>query len=300
MSLKLASHKIGCVGRFTAMACPCEVIIETKNTKLANAIAHKAHTEVSRIEKKFSRYNPKSVLSHIHANPAKPVEVDAETAMMLDFADQAYHLSNGLFDITSGILRKIWKFDCSDKVPSRKQAKALLPHIGWKKITWDKPQITLPQGVELDFGGFGKEYATDRAIELISQEYDIPIMVNLGGDLRVTQNLRNKAHWDIIIEDAHQSGDIKDRHPNHQFFQLQQGAVVTSGDTKRFLLKDGVRYPHILNPRTGWSVKDAPRSVTLGSKTCLEAGLLATLAMLKGRHAEAFLQEQQVVHLVQW
>ena len=73
---------------------------------------------------------------------------------------------------------------------------------------------------------------------------------------------------------------------------LEHGALATSGDSHRFLLKAGVRYSHILDPRTGWPVADAPRSVTVAASSCTEAGLLATLAMLQGAGARAFLEDQ--------
>jgi len=79
---------------------------------------------------------------------------------------------------------------------------------------------------------------------------------------------------------------------------LKAGALATSGDAKRFLLKDGVRYGHILDPTTGWPVRKAPRSVTVAAGTCLDAGMLATFAMLQGHDAEVFLRDQDVRHWV--
>ena len=76
--------------------------------------------------------------------------------------------------------------------------------------------------------------------------------------------------------------------------EIASGALATSGDARRFLLKDGVRYSHILDPRSGWPVEDPPRSVTVAAGTCLEAGMMATLAMLQGREAEAFLEREKV------
>jgi thiamine biosynthesis lipoprotein len=81
-------------------------------------------------------------------------------------------------------------------------------------------------------------------------------------------------------------------------FELHRGGIATSGDARRFLLKDGIRYSHILNPLTGWPVKDAPRSITVLADTCTEAGILATLAMLQGTAAEQFLDEQQVKYWI--
>lgn len=79
---------------------------------------------------------------------------------------------------------------------------------------------------------------------------------------------------------------------------LAAGALATSGDARRFLLKDGVRYGHILDPRTGWPVRGAPRSVTVAAPTCTEAGVLATLAMLQGREARAWLAAQGAPHWI--
>ena len=84
------------------------------------------------------------------------------------------------------------------------------------------------------------------------------------------------------------------RDPAYRAVKRQLIALATSGDARRFLLKHGVRYSHILDPRTGWPVKDPPRSVTVAAATCLEAGMMATLAMLQGREAEAFLEREKV------
>ena len=73
---------------------------------------------------------------------------------------------------------------------------------------------------------------------------------------------------------------------------LKTGALATSGDARRFLQKYGIRYSHIIDPTTGWPVKDAPRSVTVAADTCVQAGMLSTLAMLEGAEAEAFLEAQ--------
>ena len=77
-------------------------------------------------------------------------------------------------------------------------------------------------------------------------------------------------------------------------------AVATSGDARRFLLKDGTRYSHILDPASGWPVPNGPRSVTVAAQTTVEAGMLATFAMLKGNYAEDFLRELHLVHRCIW
>ena len=115
-----------------------------------------------------------------------------------------------------------------------------------------------------------------------------PILVNFGGDLCVSGPRIGGKRWRVAIESVDRSGQAE------ALLEIAGGALATSGDARRFLLKDGVRYSHILDPRTGWPVKDPPRSVTVASATCLEAGMMATLAMLRGREAEAFLEREKV------
>jgi FAD:protein FMN transferase len=168
---------------FVAMASPCEVLVVTDDARIALAVGQVAAQEALRIEAKFSRYRDDSVLAQLHRQQGRPVAVDAETALLIDFAAQCHALSGGMFDITSGVLRRAWKFDGSDKLPSADAVAALLPLVGFHRLTWERPMLTLPQGMELDFGGIGKEYAVDRVLALLCEQFDLPMLVNFGGDL---------------------------------------------------------------------------------------------------------------------
>ncbi len=139
--------------------------------------------------------------------------------------------------------------------------------------------------MELDFGGIGKEYAVDRAFDLVAARSSTPFLINFGGDMRAS---RAPSHgpWQVGIERPD-----TDREPT-LLLDLEHGALATSGDSRRYLLKDAIRYGHILHPRTGWPVLGAPRSVTVAASSCTEAGLLATMALLQGDQAREFLDEQ--------
>jgi thiamine biosynthesis lipoprotein len=149
----------------------------------------------------------------------------------------------------------------------------------------------LPEGMELDFGGIGKEYAVDRAYELLAARDATPFLINFGGDLRANRP-PSYGPWQVGVErtDAEQEATM--------VLDLEYGALATSGDSRRYVLKDGIRYGHILNPRTGWPVLGAPRSVTVAASSCTEAGLLATVALLQGNRAQEFLDEQGVRYWV--
>ena len=278
----------GClVGRFKAMASPCEVLVDTDDPLEAALALRTAETEAQRIEAKFSRYRPDNIVHKINHAGGEPVAVDAETAQLLDFAASCYEMSGGLFDITSGALRRAWTFDGGTRVPEPRTLRNLLEHIGWDKVRWDGAAIAMPEGMEIDLGGFGKEYAVDRAAALVRAEVPRAILVNFGGDLVASGPKRDGRLWSVGIEDPDHPGTSA-----LYRIEIETGGIATSGDARRFVLWGGKRLGHILNPRTGWPVEGGPRSVTVLASTCLEAGTLATLAQLAGRGAQAFLEAQ--------
>jgi FAD:protein FMN transferase len=113
-----------------------------------NAISSR-NRKCRRNEHKFSRYRDDNIVHRINHSAGVPLQVDEETAALLDFAAQCYELSDGRFDITSGILRQVWRFDGSNLLPTTEQVQSLLGHIGWSKLTWQRPWLTLPAGMEL-------------------------------------------------------------------------------------------------------------------------------------------------------
>jgi thiamine biosynthesis lipoprotein len=277
------------VAQFSAMACPCEVLVSTPSKNTASEAGNIALQEARRIERKFSRYRDDNIISVINNAQGKSIEVDKETADLLDFADQCYQLSEGKFDITSGVLREIWKFDGSDNVPDPSQVQAILPRIGWQRVEWKRPFMTLQPGMEIDLGGIGKEYAVDQTAKLISAAIEERFLVNFGGDIFASRATDQDTPWVIGVDDPANTG-VRSLGQ----IRLLQGGLATSGDARRYLLKNGIRYGHILDPTTGWPVPDAPHSVTAIANTCLEAGMLSTFAMLQGKDARDFLLAQQI------
>ncbi|MDN4503042.1 FAD:protein FMN transferase [Alteromonadaceae bacterium BrNp21-10] len=271
------------------MASPCEILIDGMDRQLAHIITQAAVNECQRIEQKYSRYLPSNLMQRINTSNGKPVAIDDETFRLLSFADSCYQLSDGLFDISSGVLRQAWRFDGSDNIPSHEQISKLLPLIGWPHIIFDQQHITLPKGFELDFGGIGKEYAVDCVAKICHQLNPTQsVLVNFGGDIQVTQPRAKQGFWQIGIEDPNSQQDA------NKVLRIASGGLATSGDARRFLLKNNKRYGHILNPKTGYPIEDAPRSVTVAAEHCIQSGLLATLALLQGAEAEAFLKQQEV------
>ena len=270
------------------MGSPCEVLCETDDSVFARRLAEFARAEASRIDRKFSRYRPDSFVHTLHASRGQPVEVDDETARLLDYGASLWELREGRFDLTSGVLRHAWRFEegVCEADPSR--IPALLDRIGWQRVKWEKPYITLPEGMEIDFGGIGKEYAVDRVADWAASRSLSPVLINFGGDLRCAGATPQSGAWMVGIESIEHAGQAAKR------IELKSGALATSGDARRSIVIDGKRYGHIFDARTGGPTPATPRSITVAAATCSQAGSYSTLAMLNGADAEAFLEAEDI------
>ncbi len=298
---------------FQAMSSACEIRLEPCFESLATqneaqlevqliAVAKLAIAEVHRIEQKYSRYRADSIVSRINAAAGNglAITVDAETAALIDFAQSLYTLSDGLFDITSGVLRRAWDFKAKI-VPTQKVLDAVLPLIGWSQVEWRESAIKLPlQGMELDFGGFGKEYAADRAMAVLTAAGQRHGFINLGGDIRVLGPRANATPWRFGIQhpraDAQAGNSDGSESKTIAHVDLLEGALASSGDYERYFEQEGKRYCHILNPITGWPVEHWA-SVSVTAPACVAAGALSTIAMLKGKNATLFLETQAATYL---
>jgi FAD:protein FMN transferase len=277
---------------FVAMASDCEVRIAAMPREKAHAAALQAIDEVRRIEFKYSRYRDDSIVSRINVAAGNDtlIQVDDETAHLLNFAASLHATSGGLFDVTSGILRRAWDFK-NPQLPSNDLLAALCVNVGWSKVRWDGRDIALPHtGMEIDFGGFGKEYAADRAATALMSAGVKHGLVNLGGDIRVIGARPDGAPWQMGIRHPRQDNAVVASIP------VNNGALATSGDYERFFEMNGQRYCHILNPFTGWPVQYW-QSISVVAPVCIAAGAASTIAMLMEADAIPFLQSQNLPFL---
>lgn len=276
---------------FAAMGSRCEVRIAAADEETARRLATHAIHEVHRIEDKYSRYRRDSVVSRINACAGRyEIECDKETAALLAYADTLYTASEGRFDITSGVLRKAWDFR-SGALPQPQALQALLPLVGWQHVERHKATVFLPRaGMELDFGGFGKEYAADRAAEVLAEQGVEHAYVNLGGDMRFLGPRPDGRPWDIGIQDPRDMGATVASIP------VSRGALATSGDYERFIEIDGRRYCHVLDPRSGMPVSHW-RSVSVVAPLAITAGSCTTIAMLLEEDGIGFLDRSGMSYL---
>jgi len=281
-------------GRFMAMASPCEVLIEAAPEALARQIVEVAAACARGIERKFSRYRPDGVVHMINSSAGRAVVLDDESAALIEFAETLTRMSEGRFDINSGVLRTVWTFDGSGVVPSQAEIDAVMTCVGWHRVQWRKPVLRLRPGMQIDLGGIGKEYAVDLAAARVEEiAPGVSCLINFGGDVMVRNPRRDGQPWRVGIEAAERAGAAL--HVVH----LTRGGLATSGDSRRFVVHQGRRYSHIIDARTGWPVPDAPHSITVAADTCTQAGTLTTLAMLQGKEGEQLLRASGAKYWIQ-
>ncbi len=280
-----------CRTAFVAMGSDCEVCLAAASRHAIDEAAIAAIKEVIRIEEKYSRYRNDSVVAAINRNAGlDAVAIDTETAYLLNYMGTLFQASSGLFDATSGILRHAWNFkDCV--IPTEEQLQRLLPLIGWQHVDLNVGTVKLRlDGMELDFGGVGKEYAADRAANILKERGITSGFVNLGGDISVVGPRPDGTPWIFGIRHP--------RNPNETIASVAatSGALATSGDYERFFDLGGMRYCHILDPRTGHPVT-AWRSISIIAPLAVAAGSYATIAMLKQGDALTWLEESDVAYI---
>ena len=272
------------------MGSPCTLHFYAETEIQGDKIYNACFQETQRLESKYSRYRKDSLLSTINLQAGKKITIDNETFALLNYADAAYQMSDGLFDITTGALSKIWDFSQAI-IPSTEQINQQRALIGWHDIQWNEQSITLPNnGMQIDFGGIVKEYTADALATILKKNNVNNALVDMGGDIRVIGTLIDGSPWQVGISDP--------SHPEQAIAKIPMvsGGLASSGDYQRYFIHQGKRYSHILNPKTGWPVIGLA-SVSVWHEQCVIAGTLATIAMLKADKGIAWLQELGVPFL---
>lgn len=263
---------------FKVMGCPCQVQLYCDDKRHYYGAKNAVLRELRRLDNYYTNYADTSFTSKMNsmAGSGQGIVVDDETAALLDYSQECFIQSQGLFDITAGTLRKAWNYhSLPHRLPNEDELKPLMKAVGWDKVEWKRPHLKLPiSGMVLDFGGVVKEYAADVAAGICYQHDIHHGLIDLSGDIRILGPHADGKPWSIGIKNP-----AKPREDIAVVFQ-ENGAIVTSGNYERCILVDGKRYSHILNPKTGWPV-DGFSSVTIMGDYCLVAGSAATIASLK-------------------
>ena len=265
----------------TLMGSRFDITIVDKTAASAEANIDTVINEVTRIENLISDWRPYTQVSLVNRNAGiKPVKVDKEVFDLTVRALDLSRLTNGAFDISFAAMDKIWKFDGSmSEMPSPEAVKQSVAKVGYKNIILDPENSTIflkLQGMKIGFGALGEGYAADRCREMMVAKGISAGIVNGSGDMSTWGRQPDGKRWTIGLTNPAQPGELLAVLP------LKDQAIVTSGNYEKFVIFDGVRYSHIINPATGYPATGLQSVSILGPST-EQANGLSTSIMVLGR-----------------
>ena len=266
----------------TLMGTVVEITLVGSDDARLNAAAEAAFDEIKRLEGLMSHYKDDSDVAKVNRTAGKEaVTISKETMDVIDASLKVSQITNGTFDITMGVLGKVWHFTKDDRgemtVPSRAEVEKLLPLIDYRQIIIDKKNNTAKlakQGMRINLGGIAKGYITGKAVEMLKRHGIKKGIVHAGGDMAVFSESDN-APWLIGVQDPRNKDKISGT------LKVANAAIATSGDYERFLIKDGTRYHHIMDPSTGFPANKC-RGVTIVAKDSTLADALSTAVFVMG------------------
>lgn len=264
---------------FRALGTLCEIQYEHPVAEAGAEFARSARAWTLDFEATYSRFRPDSLISRINqAAGDHPVAVDPETDALLQLVDGLHFLTRGVLDPTTLPLTLLWDFkNPHPRIPAPREVETAKRLCGWPKVQRSSHCIFLPEkGMGLDLGGFGKEYAVDRVLDLARQHGCTAALVDFGHDVACFGQPSHAPCWHIGLENPAAPGSAWGG------IALQEGAVASSGNYLRGFLRDGKRYGHIIDPRTGYPVTNEVEATYIIHGTCLEAGILSTSCYILG------------------
>lgn len=274
------------------MGSTCDIQLYDESRINAKHVVRRVGAEIKRLEAKYSRYRRDSFLTQINSSAGNHmgIRLDVETKSLFKHALNCYERSEGLFDITAGVLNRIWDFKTA-VVPTQEQIDDLLPLVGFHRVILRGSRLHLPADMEIDFGGIVKEYAADAAAKLARTMGVEQGLINLGGDFAVIGPQPDNQPWPVGVADPNADRSLMAK------IDLMDGGLASSGDYERYFMHEGKRYNHILNPKTGWPCTGL-RAVSVAAHLCTVAGSIATIAMLKEEEdGIKWLQESTLPHV---
>jgi FAD:protein FMN transferase len=256
---------------------------DTLDEPAIKARLEKAIAEIRRLEGLMTTWRPESELSRINAAAGKSaIPVSPETLAVIEKSLWISENSGGVFDITFEAMHGLWKFDedIDDNVPHPDDVEKARALIDWRQIQVDRAKSTVGLAkprMRMSLGGIAKGYAVDAAAEVLRKEGLAAFFVQAGGDLYVAGKKPDGARWRVGARDPRGKGE----QDYFAMIEVEDHAFSTAGDYERSFLKDGKRYHHIIDPRTG-SPASASRSVTLWAKDALTADAIDDAVFILG------------------
>ena len=252
---------------------PCEIKFSYHSDKTAQKIISQIDDELVRIDSLLNRFSEKSLVSELNRNLR--VKAPGDIIYLFSLSDSVAQLTDGLFDISIAPLVEIWGFYKHEfKAPDFVEVEKIKKLVDYRKIQLKNDSIIIPEGMKVDLGGIAQGFAADR-VKMVLKKYNvISALINIGGEIAVIGQSPKGRPWRIGIKNPRGEGII-------ETVELKDEALSTSGDYEKFFIINNKRYPHIINPKTGFPARDFV-SVTIFAKNAAFADAIATATAIMG------------------
>ena len=228
-----------------------DITVVASNEKEGNEYIDSAIFEIARIEKLISSWDVSSETSLINKlSGIKPIKVDKELFGLIERSIAISTLTNGAFDISYASMDRIWNYDGTMReMPSEEKISSSIKKVGYQNIIIDKEAQTVflrLKGMKIGFGAIGKGYAADKAKALLIEKGVKAGIINASGDLNAWGKQANGRDWMVAITNPLNKNKV------FSWLPINDSAIVTSGNYEKFISFNGIRYSHIIDPRTGY------------------------------------------------
>ena len=260
-----------------------DITVVAANEEIGYINIDEAVAEITRIENMISSWNPESETTLVNKNAGiKPVKVSLELFKLIERSKQISEITDGAFDISYSSMDKVWKFDGSmTYMPSVEEIQRSIAKVGYKKIVLNRENQTVfleQKGMKISFGAVGKGYAADKAKELLVSKQVVAGIINASGDLTTWGTKASGEKWLIGIANPLSKDKI------FSWLPIVESSVATSGNYEKFVIFDGMKYTHIIDPRTGYPSQGV-NSVSIFAKSAELCDALATAVFIMGKDA---------------
>lgn len=268
-----------------------EITVVDENETSANHHIDAAIEEIRRIERLLTTFNEESQTNLINRNAGiQPVKVNSEIFELIERSIRISNITDGYFDISyGGIDKSFWNFDREmQELPNPELIKSHLKLVNYQNIILNRAHQTIflkEEGMRIGFGGIGKGYAAEMAKRILKQRGVVSGIVNASGDLTTWGNQANGKPWTVGIADPDNS-----KQP-FSYMNITDMAVATSGNYEKFVIINGKKYSHTINPKTGMPVSGV-KSVTIFCPNAEIADAMATPVSIMGIDAALNLVNQ--------
>ena len=236
-----------------------------------------AEAKIRKLESEWSVTNQNSEIYQVNHSNGNPVTLSEDTAEVVRYALDMAKETGGALDPTIYPVLTAWGFTTGkNRVPKETEIRTLLEHVGYEKVILDGQTLTLPEEMELDLGAVGKGYAGDLTADLVKEHGLESALLNIGGNIQAVGSRPDGEDWRLAIRSPYGEGEVG-------LLKVSDCAVVTSGNYERyFTAKDGTRYGHIIDPKTGYPVDNGLASVTIVTEEGKMGDALSTALFVKG------------------